>query len=136
MKTTKTIQKAKATIKAINGQETKSAFDLQKLANAVYKIESKSISHVYKQLATIYNDEGELGEIVRQLTGAKFPTFKEFSKAFKGSPCLWYGFGALRKLNPANQRAERVKRQNKATAKKMNGPITTKAKAKVKTAKA
>ena len=121
-KTTNVMSKATAkaidTINTIQAQETKTAFDLQKLANAIYKVESKSISHVYKQIALIYISEGELTDVVKELAGAKMPTFKEFAKAYKGTPCLWYGFATLRKLNPKFQLAEKVKRQNKATAKK------------------
>ena len=114
----KATQKAVETINAIKSQETKTAFDLQKLANAIYKVEAKSISHVYKQVSTLYSESTELGEVVRELAGAKLPTFKAFATAYKGTPCLWYGFATLRKLNPKFKLAEKVKRQNKATAKK------------------
>lgn len=110
--------KAVETINTIKAQETKSAFDLQKLANAIYKVEAKSISHVYKQVCSLYEDHTELGEVVRELAGTKLPTFKAFATAYKGSPCLWFGFATLRKLNPKFKLAEKVKRQNKATAKK------------------
>ena len=63
------VVKAEATIKSIKAKETRTAFDLQKLANAVYKVEQKSISHVYKQLNSLYNDKGELAELVRELAG-------------------------------------------------------------------
>jgi histone deacetylase complex regulatory component SIN3 len=114
----KATQKAVETINAIKSQETKTAFDLQKLANAIYKVEAKSISHVYKQVSALYGEPTELGEVVRELAGAKLPTFKAFATAYKGTPCLWYGFATLRKLNPKFKLAEKVKRQNKATAKK------------------
>ena len=114
----KATAKAVETINAIKGQETKSAFDLQKLANAIYKVEAKSISHIYKQVTALYSEQTELGEVVRELAGTKLPTFKAFATAYKGTPCLWYGFATLRKLNPKFQLAEKVKRQNKATAKK------------------
>ena len=114
----KATAKAVETINAIKSQETKTAFDLQKLANAIYKVEAKSISHVYKQVCSLYEDHTELGEVVRELTGTKLPTFKAFATAYKGTPCLWFGFATLRKLNPKFKLAEKVKRQNKATAKK------------------
>lgn len=110
--------KAVETINTIKAQEKKSAFDLQKLANAIYKVEAKSISHIYKQVTALYSEQSELGEVVRELAGKKLPTFKAFATAYKGSPCLWYGFATLRKLNPKFKLAEKVKRQNKATAKK------------------
>ena len=110
--------KAVETINAIKGQETKTAFDLQKLANAIYKVEAKSISHIYKQVTALHSESTELGEVVRELAGTKLPTFKAFATAYKGTPCLWYGFATLRKLNPKFKLAEKVKRQNKATAKK------------------
>lgn len=110
--------KAVETINTIKAQETKTAFDLQKLANAIYKVEAKSISHIYKQITALYSEQTELGEVVRELAGKKLPTFKAFATAYKGSPCLWYGFATLRKLNPKFKLAEKVKRQNKATAKK------------------
>jgi len=110
--------KAVETINAIKGQESQTAFDLQKLANAIYKVEAKSISHIYKQVSALYSESTELGEVVRELAGTKMPTFKAFATAYKGTPCLWYGFATLRKLNPKFKLAEKVKRQNKATAKK------------------
>ena len=110
--------KAIDTINAIQAQETKSAFDLQKLANAMYKVEAKSVSYVYKQIALMYINEGASGDVERELAGTKLPTFKAFATAYKGTPCLWYGFATLRKLNPKFKLAEKVKRQNKATAKK------------------
>lgn len=124
MKTTNNKTMSKSTVKAvetintIKAQETKSAFDLQKLANAIYKVEAKSISHVYKQVSALYGEPTELGEVVRELAGTKLPTFKAFATAYKGTPCLWFGFATLRKLNPKFKLAEKVKRQNKATAKK------------------
>ncbi len=117
-KVSKATAKAVETINAIKAQETKSAFDLQKLANAIYKVEAKSISHVYKQVTALYNEQSELGDVVRELAGKKLPTFKAFATAYKGSPCLWYGFATLRKLNPKFKLEAKVKRQNKATAKK------------------
>ena len=117
-KVSKATAKAVETINAIKAQEKKTAFDLQKLANAIYKVEAKSISHVYKQVTALYNEKSELGEVVRELAGKKLPTFKAFATAYKGSPCLWYGFATLRKLNPKFQLEAKVKRQNKATAKK------------------
>lgn len=114
----KATQKAVETINAINSQETKTAFDLQKLANAIYKVEAKSISHIYKQVSALYTTETELGDVVRELAGTKLPSFKDFSTAYKGTPCLWYGFATLRKLNPKFKLAAKVKRQDKATAKK------------------
>ena len=110
--------KAVETINTIKAQENKTAFDLQKLANAIYKVEAKSISHVYKQVSALYGEQTELGEVVRELAGTKLPTFKAFATAYKGTPCLWYGFATLRKLNPKFKLAEKVKRQNKKEAKK------------------
>ena len=110
--------KAVETINSIKAQDKRTAFDLQKLANAIYKVEAKSISHIYKQVSALYNESTELGDIVRELAGIKMPTFKAFATAYKGTPCLWYGFATLRKLNPKFKLAEKVKRQNKATAKK------------------
>jgi histone deacetylase complex regulatory component SIN3 len=117
-KMSKETLKAVETINAIKAQETKSSFDLQKLANAVYKVEAKSISHIYKQVTTLYSESTELGDIVRELAGLKLPTFKAFATTYKGTPCLWYGFATLRKLNPKFKLADKVKRQNKAIAKK------------------
>ncbi len=114
----KATAKAVETINTIKAQDERTAFDLQKLANAIYKVEAKSISHVYKQVSALYNEQSELGEIVRELAGKKLPTFKAFATAYKGSPCLWFGFATLRKLNPKFKLAEKVKRQNKSTAKK------------------
>lgn len=114
----KATAKAVQTINAIKAQDKRTSFDLQKLANAIYKVEAKSISHVYKQVSALYTDTSELGEVVRELAGKKLPTFKEFAGGFKGAPCLWFGFATLRKLNPAFKLAAKVARQNKAEAKK------------------
>lgn len=118
VKPSNAVVKAMNTIATIKAQDKKTAFDLQKLANAVYKVEQKSISHVYKQLNGLYNDKGELADLVRELAGKKMPTFKAFAEAYKGTPCMWYGFATLRKLNPKFKLEAKVKRQNKATAKK------------------
>tara|TARA_B110000908_G_scaffold50236_1_gene61435 strand:- start:542 stop:928 length:387 start_codon:yes stop_codon:yes gene_type:complete len=122
---TKTISKSDARIveqviklKNKAKKETLSGFDLQKLTNAVYKIEAKSISHVYKQIKALHVDKGELGELVRALAGKTLPSFKAFADGFKGAPCLWFGFATLRKLNPKFQIEAKVKRQNKSEAKK------------------
>ena len=76
------------------------------------------ISHVYKQIKALHVDKGELGELVRELAGKTLPSFKAFADGFKGAPCLWFGFATLRKLNPKFQIEAKVKRQNKAEAKK------------------
>jgi hypothetical protein len=122
MKTSNTISKSTsktlATIQTLKAKDKLSGFDLQKLTNAVYKIEAKSISHVYKQIKALHVDKGELGELVRELAGKTLPSFKGFADGFKGAPCLWFGFATLRKLNPKFQIESKVKRQNKAEAKK------------------
>ena len=114
----KSTAKTLSTIQTLKAKDNLSGFDLQKLTNAVYKIEAKSISHVYKQIKALHVDKGELGELVRALAGKTLPSFKAFADGFKGAPCLWFGFATLRKLNPKFQIEAKVKRQNKSEAKK------------------
>ena len=75
---TKSTAKTLSTIQTLKAKDNLSGFDLQKLTNAVYKIEAKSISHVYKQIKALHVDKGELGELVRALAGKTLPSFKAF----------------------------------------------------------
>lgn len=131
MKTSNAIQKANATIQAVNAKAKESnlsGFDIQKRANAHLKIEKRSLSRVYKDLLNDYNSaldskkrtsyESDLITLV----GSEFPTFAKFKNAYKGKTfCVWFGLSALRKLNPSFARAEKVKRQNANQAKKAKG---------------
>ena len=124
----KAILKAKATIKAVNAKEGTTYFDIQKLANAHFKIEFKSISYVYKLLKSEYKEGLSVSKptelqkaIIRLVSSKGFPSFASFKNAYKGTPCVWFGLSALRKLNPKAVAEAKVKRQNKSAKAKAEG---------------
>lgn len=146
MKTTKTntnkltaTQRTAKTVKTLSAKNERTAHENVLLANALYKTEVKTLGFVYSTLKReFYNEEkSALSEAVREIVGKEFPTRTAFKREYKAQSFhVWGGLQTLKRLNPNNKRAERVKRQNKATAKKMGNPIATTAKAKVKTVKA
>ena len=113
------INKAKATIETLKAKESRTSYESVRLANAIYKIESKTLSKVYKELST---SEGELKQIVTEiLGGSKFPTFKEFaSKAKEGkeSFSVWNGLQMLAKFNVKAEQLKKAARQQKRENKK------------------
>lgn len=124
----KAILKANTTIKAVNAKENTTYFDIQKLANAHFKIEFKSISYVYKLLKNEYKEglsvtkPTELQKAIIRLVSSKgFPSFASFKNAYKGSPCVWFGLSALRKLNPKAVQEAKAKRQNSSAKAKAEG---------------
>jgi membrane protein involved in colicin uptake len=92
----------------------KSSFDFVKLANLTDKIEDKTLSAIFKKVTnSVYADDicGSADNI---------PTFNEFkavapNKVFFSN---WDGYLMLRKFNKAEALVNKVKRQNKAVAKK------------------
>ena len=137
----KQVQKANETIKSIKAKGSDAtAYDLQRLANAQLKIEQKSINYVYSQLKRAYNAEkpSDFEATIQSIAGSKFPSLSAFKRAYSAKyVSMWGGIGAIRKLNPKFQRADKVKRQNKAQAKAVGSVVNTTTKAvKVRKAKA
>ena len=99
--------------------------DQQRLTNALIKEEHKNINWVYAQLREAFHGGKDtiLGkavcEQVKESAGAKFPSKKAFLEAHgdKGAS-FYFAIGTLLGLNPNYARAQKVKRQNKAQAKK------------------
>ena len=116
-------QKRELTIKTLSakGRDELSGYELQRLVSALWKQEEKSLRYVYNELKRSYHSENpsQIDQLVKQLTGSKFPTWGAFKKAYTLKHfSRWGGLNTLRGLNPNYQRAQKVKRQNKATAKK------------------
>ena len=114
-------EKVLNTIKLIEHKGTEAtAYELQRLANAYLKQEQKSLRYVYAQLKRAY-DSGvsDYDKTIIRVAGQAFPTFAKFNNSYKAKyVSMWGGIGTLRSLNPKFQIADKVKRQNKAEAKK------------------
>jgi len=96
-----------------------SGFNLQLLANAQYKVESKSVSYVYGLLKGAFysEDANSFESSVKVLVGKSFPTRALFTKSYASKHVSVYGgLATLKKLNPSYQLAAKVKRQDKAVA--------------------
>lgn len=116
-------EKRTLTIKTLQakGRDELTGYEIQRLAAALWKQEEKSLRYVYNELKRAYNSEkpSEIEKLVIQLAGANFPTWGAFNKAYTLKHySRWGGLNVLRSLNKNYQRAKRVQRQNKATAKK------------------
>lgn len=115
----KVINKAKATIETLNEKETLTQFEKVRKANAIYKVESRSLSQIYKVLKTA---DGDLKEAITDVLGKKtLPKFPEFaSKAKEGKEffSIWDGLNMLSKLNLKAQQAKKAASQQKREAKK------------------
>ena len=114
-------QKALNTIKEIEKKGTSAtAYELQRLANAYLKQEQKSLRYVYAQLKGAFESgASDYDKTIVKIAGKTFPTFAKFKNSYKAKyVSMWGGMGTLRSLNPKFQIADKVKRQNKAEAKK------------------
>jgi hypothetical protein len=113
------INKAKATIETLNGKETLTQFEKVRKANAIYKIESRSLSKIYKDLKTA---EGDLKDAITDILGKKtLPNFAEFaSKAREGKELfsVWDGLNMLSKFNVKAEQLKKAEKQQKREAKK------------------
>ena len=113
MKVSKNYSKTLNTIETLKGKESKTSFDFVRLANAEYKVESKTASNVYKVVtASVY-----LGEILGK---SETPTFKQFVAKLpkKTFYSVYDGFMTLRKFNKVETQQRKATRQNKKTATK------------------
>lgn len=115
-------QKVAATISKFQkvGIENLTGYELQQYSNALLKQEQKSLRYVYSTLKRAYEGgKSEFELTIQTLAGAKFPTFAAFKKAYKSKYVSnWGGMATLKALNPKLQLKAKVKRQNKAEAKK------------------
>lgn len=116
-------EKRELTIKTLSakGRDELTGYEIQRLASALWKQEEKSLRYVYNELKRAYNSEkpSSIEALVIQLTGKAFPTWGAFKKAYTMKHfSRWGGLNVLRNMNPNYQRAQRVARQNKATAQK------------------
>jgi len=118
----KLINKAKATIETLKEKETLTQYEKVRKANAIYKVESRCLSKIYKDLKTA---EGDLKEAIADILGKKtLPTFPEFaSKAKEGKELfsIWDRLNMLSKFNKkAMQQKKAAKQQVKESKKTMD----------------
>ena len=113
MKVSKNYTKTLSTIETLNAKEDKTSFDFVRLANAEYKIESKTASNVYKVVIASAHVADILGK-------SEIPTFKQFVAKLPKKPfySVYDGFLTLRKFNKAEAQKRKAARQNKKTAAK------------------
>ena len=115
----KLINKAKGTIEKLNAKETLTQFEKVRKANAIYKVESRSLSNIHRQLKMA---QGDLKDAITDVLGKKtLPSFPEFaSKAKEGQELftIWDGLNMLSKFNVKAQHAKKAAKQQKREAKK------------------
>ena len=112
------MNKIQSKIEALKGIENRTAMQSVYLANAEYKIESKTMSKVYRAVS----ESPYAAEI---LDGAPMPEFRLFCEAMKPNESRLYsvynGFMCLkkfRKVTNVEKAAKKAARQSKNTAKK------------------
>ena len=118
----KVMKKVSATVETLSAKETRTRFESVRLANALYKKESRTLSKIYKELSKA---EGELSEVISEILGEyKFPEFKEFvKKAPEGKEyfSIWNGLNMIKKFNlKAEQKKKAAKQQAKESKKTMD----------------
>jgi len=113
-----TMNKLISKIETLQAIEKRTAMQSVYLANAEYKIESKTMSKVYRAVS----ESPYAAEI---LDGSPMPEFRLFCEAMKPNESRLYsvyqGFLTLkkfRKVSKVEKTAKKAARQNKATAKK------------------
>jgi len=115
-----------ARIKTLKAKENRTTYESQCLANAMYTLENRTLSKVYKNLLREIENEkqSELkDEILRMLGGYDFPSDKQFvNMAKKGKMkknwSIWDGLGIVRKFNKKAQHAKKAVKQQAKEAKK------------------
>ena len=90
--------------------------ELTWLANAEEKLESKTITRVYREIELKFKAKNDT--IVRMIGASKFPTFKEWAEKMpiKSQYSYWDGVCCLVKFNKIATTATKVQRQNKQVA--------------------
>ena len=113
MKLSKNYSKTLTTIETLKEKETKTSFDFVRLANAEYKIESRTASNIFKVVTASEHLSDILGK-------SETPTFKQFVAKLPKKPfySVYDGFMALRKFNKVETQQRKASRQNKKTATK------------------
>ena len=110
---------AKATIKTLSKKTDRTQFETLRLVNQMYKIENRSLSKIYKELA---NPSTEIQALISEILGkSQFPTFAQFkAKAKKGQIyfSVYSGLLIVKQFNKIAKTRAKVTRQNKVTAKK------------------
>lgn len=110
---------AKNTIKTLSKKSDRTQFETLRLINQMYKIENRSLSKIYKELA---NPSTEIKALISEMLGkSDFPTFAQFkAKAKKGQIyfSVYSGLLIVKQFNKIARTRAKVKRQNKVTAKK------------------
>ena len=110
---------AKATIKTLKAKKDRSQFETLRLVNQMYKIENRSLSKIYKELAS---PSAEIQSLISEILGkSQFPTFAQFkAKAKKGQIyfSVYSGLLIVKQFNKIARTRSKVARQNKATANK------------------
>ena len=110
---------AKATIKTLSKKTDRTQFETLRLVNQMYKIENRSLSKIYKELA---NPSTEIQSLISEILGkSEFPTFAQFkAKAKKGQIyfSVYSGLLIVKQFNKIARTRSKVARQNKATANK------------------
>lgn len=110
---------AKKTIKTLSKKTDRTQFETLRLVNQMYKIENRSLSKIYRELA---NPTQEIKILISEMLGkSQFPTFAQFkAKAKKGQVyfSIYSGLLIVKQFNKIARTRAKVKRQNKATASK------------------
>lgn len=110
---------AKATIKTLSKKSDRTQFETLRLINQMYKIENRSLSKIYRELA---NPTQEIKVLISEMLGkSEFPTFAQFkAKAKKGQIyfSVYSGLLIVKQFNKIAKTRSKVARQNKATANK------------------
>ena len=116
------------TIETLEAKADKSQHDYVRLANARLKVESKTISQVYKTLRNAHRADQDASEnakalrsdIIGILGRSAFPSFSEYCTPVKGKDKLFNVYTGLMLLKPFNKAAKqkaRAKRQDAKLAK-------------------
>ena len=115
----KWVTNAKNTIKTLSKKTDRTQFETLRLVNQMYKIENRSLSKIYRELA---NPTPEIKALISEMLGkSAFPTFAQFkAKAKKGQLyfSIYSGLLIVKQFNKIARTRAKVKRQNKVTASK------------------
>ncbi len=110
---------AKATIEKLSKKEDRTQFETLRLVNQMYKIENRSLSKIYKELA---NPSTEIQSLISEILGkSQFPTFAQFKAKAKDGQIyfsVYSGLLIVKQFNKIAKTRAKVTRQNKATAQK------------------
>ena len=107
------------TIKTLKAKKERSQFETLRLINQMYKIENRSLSKIYKELA---NPSTEIQALISEMLGkSEFPTFAQFKAKAKKEQIyfsVYSGLLIVKQFNKIAKTRSKVAKQNKVTAKK------------------